>query len=229
MNDDRTNDTNEAQPSPETADTPTPPQPVAEPPKPPAPPAPEPPKPIVPEPAGAPDQALVPEPQDNYAGLADDAPPRDPRLKSPIAAAVLSLVPFGLGHLYLGQYSRAFTFFAGFWMPILFLEWPMPLVGVFVYFFAVFDAVRQAQLINLAVGRDDDAPASSFSGGLAAGIFLIVLGLVLLLNYHFDLYFIREFVHDWWPAFLILVGIWFIFGAIRDRSRAGRAEEDETF
>ena len=29
------------------------------------------------------------------------------RVKSPVAAAILALVPFGLGHLYLGQYSRA--------------------------------------------------------------------------------------------------------------------------
>ena len=84
---------------------------VPEPPKPPKPPAPKPPEPKEPEPAKALEsQDWIPQSDDSK----DDSPP-----KSPVAAALLSLVPFGLGHLYLGQYSRALAFFVGFWAPIL--------------------------------------------------------------------------------------------------------------
>lgn len=190
------------------------------------PPAPVPPKPPMP-PAPAPQETVPPAdivvPNDNYDEV-PEAPPRDSRLKSPVAAAILSLVPFGLGHLYLGQYTRALAFFVGFWVPILVLE--VPLLSVFFYFFAIFDAVRQAQLINLAVEEGNELPASAFHGGIAAGVFLIVLGAVLLLQNWIDFYYVREFVQEWWPAFLIAIGAWFIFGAIRERSSA--AEDDFT-
>ena len=66
------------------------------------------------------------------------------------------------------------AFFAAFWVPMLFLQ--LPLVGVFFYFFTIFDAYRQAQLINIAAEEGHELPASAFHGGITAGVFLIVLG-----------------------------------------------------
>ncbi len=193
---------------------------VPEPPQPPKPPAPKPPEPTPPEPK--PDQNLEtwsPEPDE----VADDNP-----AKSPVAAALLSLVPFGLGHLYLGQYSRALAFFVGFWVPILLLG--VPLLGVFFYFFGIFDAFRQAQLINLAAKEGHELPAGVFQGGLAAGVFLIVLGGVLMCRQWIDLYWLQEILHDWWPAILVIIGAYFIYGAVKEnRQSAEESEEIDSY
>ncbi len=213
MNDDKKIDEIEAPSAPE---PPSPPKPPA-----PKPPAPKPPAatPPVPEPAqGLETQAWSPEPEE----ILDDAPP-----KSPVAAALLSLVPFGLGHLYLGQYSRALAFFVGFWVPILVLG--VPLLGIFFYFFAIFDAFRQAQLINLAAGEGRERPANAFQGGLAAGVFLVVLGGVLLCREWIDFYEVREFIQTWYPAILVLVGVYFIYGAIKENRRPEEDDESEGY
>ncbi|MCD4751321.1 MAG: DUF5668 domain-containing protein [Thermoanaerobaculales bacterium] len=153
--------------------------------------------------------------------------PESNRAKSSVAAAILALVPFGLGHLYLGQYSRAVALFAAFWVPMLVLE--LPLVAVFFYFFAIFDAYRQAQLINLADERGEELPATTFSGGLTAGVFLIVLGAVLMLRNWIDFYFIREFLQDWWPGLLVIMGAWFIYGAVKENRQSGESDEVEPY
>jgi TM2 domain-containing membrane protein YozV len=192
-----------------------------EPPKPPKPPVPKPPEPTPPEPEPAEAvETWSPDPDE----VVDDAPP-----KSPVAAALLSLVPFGLGHLYLGQYSRALAFFVGFWAPIILLEFPLLLFGIFIYFFAIFDAFRQAQLINLAEKEGHDLPAGPFKGGLAAGVFLIVLGGVLLCRNWIDFYYVREFLHDWWPAILVLIGAYFIYGAVKENRQSGEIDDLEDF
>lgn len=192
-----------------------------EPPKPPKPPAPRPPEPKPPEPEPAEaleSQDWIPQSDESL----DDSPP-----KSPVAAALLSLVPFGLGHLYLGQYSRALAFFVGFWAPILLLE--LPLLGIFFFFFAIFDAFRQAQLINLAAGEGRELPAGPFQGGLAAGVFLVVLGGVLLCREWIDFYLVREFLQTWYPAILVLIGIYFIYGAVKENRQPEEDDEVEGY
>jgi hypothetical protein len=148
----------------------------------------------------------------------EPAPEPDQRVKSPVAATILAAVPFGLGHLYLGQYARAVALFAAFWVPMLFLE--LPLVSIFFFFFTIFDAYRQCQLINLAAEQGAEQPASAFHGGIVAGVFLVVLGAVLLLENWIDFWAIRDFLRDWWPALLIAVGLWFVVGALRERAEA---------
>jgi len=157
------------------------------------------------------------------------AVPEDQRMvaapeKSPLAAAILAFFPFGLGHLYLGQYSRALSFFIAFWVPIVVLD--VPLLGLFFYFFGIFDAFRQAQLINLRTGDGVGSPASPYKGGIAAGVFLVVLGAYLLLRDVIDLSFVRAFFHRWWPAALVIVGIWLIVGAFREM-KAEEAKDEE--
>lgn len=145
-------------------------------------------------------------------------PERPKPVKSPLAAALLAFFPFGLGHFYLGQYARALCFFAAFWVSILVLQ--VPLLGVFFYFFGIFDAFRQAQLINLAADEGRETPATAYEGGLAAGVFLLVLGAYLLLRQWVDLSFIREFIQQWWPGILVFIGLWMIGGALREQKRS---------
>jgi hypothetical protein len=200
------NENNEQTPPVETQEVqpPTPPTP----PKPPTPPTPD-------------DAVVAVEPRPAEPALALE--PEPSRRKSPLAAALLNIIPFSLGHLYVGLYGRAAMFFAAIWISGLVLEqW---LMFVFFYFLAIFDAFRQAQLVNL---EDEDAPQrSAVQSPLAFGVFLIVVGAVLLLNNWFDFYYIREFLRDWWPALLILAGLWFIVAAFRDRS--DRKDDDDEY
>jgi len=185
---------------------------------------PKPPKPSVPKPPES-NTVQAPQPQawsPDPGQEIDEAPP-----KSPVAAALLSLVPFGLGHLYLGQYARAIAVFVGFWVPLLILG--LPLLGIFFYFLGIFDAFRQAQLINLAAREGHELPAGTFQGGLAAGVFLVVLGGVLMCRNWIDLSLIREFFQDWWPALLVLVGAYFIYGAIKENRDFGESDEIDSF
>lgn len=180
----------------------------------------EPPKPEPPKPPAPPTPPAPPEPDAVVVPPAVEPSEIEPveieaaGVKSPVAAALLSLVPFGVGHLYLGQFARAVAVFAGFWVPILFLG--LPLVGIFFYFFGIFDAYRQAQLINLTASDQPLEPSSAFQGGLAAGVFLMVLGGVLIADKWIDLSVVRAFLSDWWPAILVLVGAYFIYGAVKE-------------
>lgn len=151
--------------------------------------------------------------------------PPQRQAKSPLAAALLAFFPFGLGHLYLGQYARALCFFIAFWVPMLILQ--VPLLAVFFYFFTIFDAFRQAQLINLASEEGLETPASIYQGGLAAGVFLLVLGAYLLLRQWVDLSFIRDFLQQWWPGVLVIIGLWMIIGALREQK--GDSGEPEIY
>lgn len=191
---------------PEAQQTPAPPTP----PKPPAPPVSNP--------------SAITAPTTPHHGFEPGPHPDDrPHRKSPVAAALLNLIPFGLGHLYVGQYTRAAMFFGAIWVSGLVLEqW---LLFVFFYFLAVFDAFRQAQLANFAEEGGQSA-SPGYRGALSFGVFLIVVGAVMLLHNWYDFYVIRRFLQDWWPALLIAAGGWFVVAAIRDRM-TGEAPEDD--
>jgi len=142
--------------------------------------------------------------------------------KSPGAAAALSLVGLALGHLYLGLYRRALMLFGGAALSI-YLE--LPPLAVFIYFFMIIDAYRQAQIIN-AHGVEGVTPSAARDvGALGMGVFLIVVGAVLLLDIHdiLDFYWLR----DWWPAVLVLIGLYLIGDAIR--SRGGKKTESNPY
>ncbi len=168
-----------------------------------------PPSPPLPEPPRAPSQAPVP-----------TAPP--PMRRSPGAALFLSFLP-GLGHVYLGLHARAAVIFLAFFTAVTLADHngSLGLVAAFLWFFGLIDAYRQAQLINL--GQRDVSPASSASRGtgtLALGVFLTIVGLILLVDrfYPIDL----SWLADWWPAVLVLAGLYFIVSAIRERQQASR-------
>jgi len=134
--------------------------------------------------------------------------------KSPGLAGLLSIFP-GVGHLYLGLYSRALAFAGAFifciWMADRAGEFFGPLIA-FVWFFGLIDAVRQAKAINLGqVAEGGFAPekqirrAASGTGALTWGVILVGLGSLWLIDRYVEIDW--SFMEDWGgPLALIVLG-----------------------
>jgi len=161
------------------------------------------PPPVPPPPTAAPPAPLMPAPYDR---------------KSAGLAGILSIFP-GLGHLYLGLYSRAFTF-GGVFCILVFLNSHgrmEPLSGMATFFlivFAIIDAVRQARAINTGRLREGGwAPEEQLvrgggqgTAGLTWGVILLGLGALWLINEYVDIDW--SFMERWGgPAMMILLGI----------------------
>lgn len=156
---------------------------------------------------------------------------RDPRLKSPIVATVLSLMP-GLGQVYLG-YTRL-GFIHGFTLAALIallssnhLGGLEPLFGVslaFFYLYNLVDAHRRAVLLNEAVLRlevpelPDGFGAVSTGARILMGLALIVVGMGALLSLEFGISF--AWLERWWPAGLVAAGLILVWQALRERVKA---------
>ena len=154
---------------------------------------------------------------------------RDPRYKSPVMATVLSLMP-GLGQVFLG-YTKLGFFHAGTAAALICLMSSNrlgalePGVGIFLAFFWLYnlvDAYRRALLLNEATARletpqlPDGFGAGSFGGRLAVGVLLILVGLLMLLNLRFHVSL--AWLNQWWPAGLVLLGLYLVVRAIKDRA-----------
>ena len=145
--------------------------------------------------------------------------------KNPLLAAFLSLFP-GVGHIYDGLYLRGLTFFLIFFSLVgLADQANNPIFGFAAAFFGllnIIDAYRQAVLINYGYAQDlglldrPKAPRPG-QGGLAAGVILTVIGVFSILDRFFDVDV--RWVLDLWPFILVLIGVWLIWGAIRERTR----------
>jgi hypothetical protein len=141
------------------------------------------------------------------------APPASPVRRSPGVAVILGCFP-GLGHLYLGLYQRGIAFFLAFAASIWFASYGNGALGIvipFVWFFNEIDAYRQATLFNQysATGTlPEVAPRPVNTGSLGFGVFLTLLGALLLYNqfYPLDL----TFLVDWWPMILVLAGVYML-------------------
>lgn len=150
--------------------------------------------------------------------------------KSPPLAAVLSFILPGLGHLYAGSRQRAGMLFASFALAILliiFVSWPFVFLCVFLWFFGMFDAFREAQLFNLGEA-ERGAGGPRRGGDLLFGSFLVVGGCLLLLaGFGVD---VGRFFRDWWPALVVAAGLYFLVGAFRERTaRLDRGRGDRDF
>ena len=161
--------------------------------------------------------------------LADRDFYRDPRYKSPITATVLSLMP-GLGHVYLGYtrlgFIHGFTFATAF----AFLASnamgrfePFMVISLFFFFgYNLVDAYRRAVLMNEALTRlerpelPDGFGTISFTSRLAGGVLLILVGMLTLLHIRFGVSL--QWLYDWWPAGLVLMGVYLILRALQDRA-----------
>jgi LiaI-LiaF-like transmembrane region len=154
------------------------------------------------------------------------------RQKSPGLAVLFSFFP-GLGHLYLGLYDRAIVFFSCFFL-VIYLGGHGANLGMlipFIWFFGLFDAYRQTQILNSS--KEEEMPAARKPrghGGLGFGVFLTIVGVILLIDkfYPLDL----EWVETWWPAILIVIGIYLIasfYGDRKKRQRSSYEESEETY
>jgi hypothetical protein len=143
--------------------------------------------------------------------------------KSPPLAAVLSFILPGLGHLYAESYRRGPMLFASFVLGILLTIrwWPFVFLCVFLWFFGMFDSFRDAQLANLGPGDRPAGAGSRDGGSLLFGAYLLLGGGVLLLD-NFNVINLDWFFHDWWPAFVVAAGLYFVIAAFRDRKKVER-------
>ncbi|HTL97844.1 MAG TPA: hypothetical protein VL181_03465 [Holophagaceae bacterium] len=169
-----------------------------------------------------------PEPQDaSYLRPRDYY--RDPRLKSPILAGLLSLMP-GLGQAYLGFTRLAFIhgLSAAAFIALMSsnrLGGLEPFVGVLMTFFWLYnlvDAHRRALLVNDLVLRTEQPELPDGLGQLSSaarigfGLAFLAFGTMSLLSTRFGVSF--EWLLKWWPAAFILLGLWLMVKALRDRA-----------
>lgn len=156
------------------------------------------------------------------------APVGGPRQKSPGLAVLFSFFP-GLGHLYLGLYERAIVFFTCFFM-VIYLSDRGANLGMlipFVWFFCLFDAYRQTQILN-ASGEVTMPPThrQKGRGGLGFGVFLTVVGAILLIDKFFPLDL--DWVATWWPVILIAIGVYLIASFYNDRQKRQRESYEDS-
>lgn len=146
-----------------------------------------------------------------------------PPAKSPLLAGFLSLVP-GMGNIYNGLYARGLVFF----LLVVSLFYTAVASGdgshlallipslIFVWLFNIFDAYRQATLINWGWEEDEAVYAHRNSGALAAGIALFVIGLYGFLHQFFDIDLSALLEH--WYIIIMAVGGWLIYQAWREKT-----------
>ncbi|MEW6338560.1 MAG: LiaI-LiaF-like domain-containing protein [Acidobacteriota bacterium] len=161
-------------------------------------------------------------------------PPPAPAQASPLRrystglATWLSLVP-GLGHVYLGLYQRAIVFFcagvAAAW--ITDQADVGPLLIFFVWPFTMIDANRQAHAINAGLVPEpltgtEYPKAKRRHTGLGFGVFLTVLGLIMLYNQFYPIDF--SFLETWWPLLLVIAGAWLMGKHFLEQKRRSESE-----
>lgn len=170
----------------------------------------------------------APEPAPHYA---HHAPPRQdsPQPRMPFLAAFFSLFP-GLGNIYNGLYLRGITIFV-ICIGLVGLasqsqvEERVLLVFtlIFVWLFNIFDAYRQATLINYGYTPEIEPAAKPKipawgSGGLVAGVVVFVLGLYGLLRQQFDIDL--ALLAEYWYVLFMAFGAFLIARTVLERKRA---------
>jgi hypothetical protein len=138
---------------------------------------------------------------------------------SPKRAAFFALIP-GMGAVYNSEYLKAITFFAVFAALSIMGDRIHGIFGfgAFVFLiFSMFDAYRTAEArarARLESGARVESPSQDRTV-VAWGIFLIVLGILFLLQNIISYYFLNRL----WPLVFIGLGIYLVFRAIQDKER----------
>jgi len=175
-----------------------------------------------------PQQAVPPAPALPPAAPAASPPPAVRTRRSPGLALILSCFP-GLGHLYLGLYQRAFGIFAAFAITIWLSEHAgsLGILIAAVVLFGFVDAYRQAQALNLGLTPESEVavgakPRAARRGNLGFGVFLLIIGAILLYNQFYPIDF--TFLQDWWPLLLVIAGVYLVVAHLLDRSKQRKRE-----
>lgn len=166
--------------------------------------------------------------------VAPQPPPPGPMVtpgafrRSPGLTVVLSFFP-GLGHLYLGLYQRAMVIFLCFATAIWLADHSdLGILVAFVWFFAVIDGYRQAQALNMGLVPEpiwgQPRAAAAKRGSLGMGIFLFVLGLVLLYNELYEIDF--TWLEEYWPLLLVAAGAYLVGTHLWEKAKQRRKELD---
>ena len=150
----------------------------------------------------------------------------DPRRKSPLLAAFISLIP-GMGQIYVGYYRRGFVTAAVILMAMFggstmrFNLVPVfTLSAVFVWIFNIIDAGRMAAMYNLAITGSyamtmpDDLKFPRLGGSIVGGIALLLFGGIALSYTAFG--HSLEWLENWWPAFPVALGAYLVLRGIMD-------------
>jgi len=138
---------------------------------------------------------------------------------SPKRAAACAIIP-GIGAVYNGEYLKALTYFAVFAALAIMGDDVHPVFGfgaaVFLVF-TMFDAYRSAE--GKARARLDSAPAPSLAverSSMAWGVFLMVLGVIFLLQRMIPYHFISRL----WPLLFIALGVYLVYRTLQEREPA---------
>jgi hypothetical protein len=137
---------------------------------------------------------------------------------APRRAAFCAIVP-GLGAVYNNEYLKAITYFAV-WAALSTMGSRVNgifVVGAIVFvIFTMFDAYRCAEAkirSRLQSGTAPEGPAQQDKTTIGWGIFLIVLGVLFLLENIIPYYFLNRL----WPLLFIALGAFLIYRAIENR------------
>jgi len=176
-------------------------------------------------------QTPTPQPAAPPAPVLPPTPPVPmmPYRRSPGLATVLSIIP-GVGHLYLGLYERAAAIVLVFALGVWLAEVAEigPFVIMFVWFFGLFDAYRQAQAINLGVEVEPllrKRRVKPMHASLGFGVFLVIVGALILWNQFYPIDF--SFLEVWWPLILMLGGVYLIARYLLEQRRRQQQGEPE--
>jgi hypothetical protein len=144
--------------------------------------------------------------------------------KSPVLATLLSMMP-GLGQVYVGYYQQGFINILVVAGTITVLSSSImrgaePFFGVFIAFFWIYqmiDANRRANHYNrYMAGLGGEKVPEGFEmpttkGSILGGSVLILIGVLFILDLNFNVS--MEWVENWWPLILVVVGINLVFKA----------------
>jgi hypothetical protein len=153
------------------------------------------------------------------AALKDLRVPAD----SPKRAACCAMIP-GMGAVYNNEYLKAITFFAVFAALVMLGDRVNGVFGfgAFVFLvFTMFDAYRSGEArarARLESGAKALEPPSQNKTVAAWGVFLMVLGVIFLLQNIISFYFMNRL----WPLLFIFLGGYLVYRAVRDKSDAGQ-------
>lgn len=156
-----------------------------------------------------------------YAAVGTQRP-----MRSPALATMLSMMP-GLGQIYVGYYQQGFINMAIVAGCITALssnrfEGLEPFIAfgmAFFWMFNLIDANRRAMHYNrvsAGLGAEelpDEYKLPRAGGSLFGGIVMIVIGLLFVLDLNFDIPL--DWLADWWPLALVIVGARMVWQARR--------------